>query len=237
MTNHALVAAAICGMLCAGPAVAIEGNRSLFAIYGWLSGVDGEVTVRGLSAEVDESFSDLAESLEGAAMLHFETRRDRWLLLADAIFVSVADQGRAAEVDLDQTILEVLGGYALSESFEVLLGGRYMSLEPKISLTGPVARSAEGRKDWLDPVIGGRYWTKLAARWDLVARADVGGFGVGSDLTWNLAVNAILRASDSVSVVLGYRLLEVDLEEGRGRERFVYDMTTSGPQVGVAFHF
>lgn len=231
-------------VLVAGLAIALVSSAAyadeepnLVAIYGWLSGIDGDVTVRGVSVPVDESFSDLAENLDGAAMLHYESRQGRWLLLADLILVSVADERRAFEVGLDQSIAEVLAGYRVSEVFEVLFGARYVSLEPRIAFSGPQSRRVEQDKDWLDPVLGGRFRADLGERWQLIARGDLGGFGVGSELTWNVAVNALYRASRHTSLVMGYRRLDIDYEQGSAGERFVYDVATSGPQLGIAFHF
>jgi len=40
-----------------------------------------------------------------------------------------------------------------------------------------------------------------------------------------------------VSVYLGYRALDMDYETGSGATLFKYDVLSSGPQVGLAFHF
>ena len=65
----------------------------------------------------------------------------------------------------------------------------------------------------------------------------VGGFGIGSDLTWNAAIHLAVNPSDTMTVVLGYHVQNVDYEDGSGLGRFIYDMEISGPQLGVAFHF
>lgn len=45
------------------------------------------------------------------------------------------------------------------------------------------------------------------------------------------------RASDLVTVFLGFRAFDVDYEDGSGTSLFRYDVLTSGPQFGVAFRF
>ena len=45
---------------------------------------------------------------------------------------------------------------------------------------------------------------------------DVGGFGAGSDLVWQLRTGALLQASEKISVSFGYRLMDYDYEDGAG---------------------
>jgi hypothetical protein len=40
-----------------------------------------------------------------------------------------------------------------------------------------------------------------------------------------------------VSVVLGYRAIDIDYKEGDNGEAFRYDVLTAGPQMGVVFRF
>ncbi len=40
-------------------------------------------------------------------------------------------------------------------------------------------------KNWIDPLIGGRYLWRFADGWNIIARGDIGGFGVGSDFSWH----------------------------------------------------
>jgi hypothetical protein len=68
-------------------------------------------------------------------------------------------------------------------------------------------------------------------------RADIGGFGIGSNLTWQLAAYIDFRASKLISILGGYRFLSADYETGSGDELFRYDMNISGPALGVSFVF
>ncbi len=66
-----------------------------------------------------------------------------------------------------------------------------------------------------------------------MAQADIGGFGVGSDLTWSIlgTVNYIL--TDNWSVSAGYKHLSVDYD-GDG---YVFDVDLSGPVLGLTYRF
>ncbi len=74
----------------------------------------------------------------------------------------------------------------------------------------------------------------------LVFRGDIGGFGVGSDLTWNVA-GLLLYDFDlfgmDASVATGYRALYQDFEDGSGANKFAYDVTTQGPILGMVIRF
>jgi hypothetical protein len=52
---------------------------------------------------------------------------------------------------------------------------------------------------------------------------------------WQAYADVDFRASDLVSVILGFRAIDIDYEDGSGRDLFRYDILVSGPQIGVAF--
>jgi hypothetical protein len=85
--------------------------------------------------------------------------------------------------------------------------------------------------------VGGRLLLTLSERVTLVVRGDAGGFGVGSELTWNLIGNVQYHLSRTVSLGMGYRAFSIDYEKGSGNDRFRYDVLMHGPALGAAFHF
>jgi hypothetical protein len=89
----------------------------------------------------------------------------------------------------------------------------------------------------VDPIVGVRYRRDLGERGYLRARADVGGFGVGSDFAWNASVLFGYRFSPGFSANLGYRALAVNFDEGSGSDRVAYDLSLYGPILGVTFSF
>ncbi len=218
--------------------------KYLLAPYGWISELDGEITdLRVFTANAEADFRDIV----GGQQVYFEATKDRWTVLTDVSFLAIGETGEGfpdMNGDVDQLILELGGGYKLSDSFEVLFGGRYIDLAVDVEFRsgfGNFSRRVDNY--WIDPFVGGRFVLDLGRRWDFRARGDVGGFGVGSDFTWNLALHWIYRASPLVSVAFGYRVLDIDFDEDVGhpflpgrRARFRYDVTTLGPQIGIAFH-
>ena len=222
------------------PAAAGAGEReSTVVLYLWGAGLDGTVAMGGTVTDVDMSFGDIVDNLDAGAQARLETHKDRWRVLADFIYMDLGHEAAnlPAELEVKQSVFEVLGGYSVSPSFDVLFGGRYSELDNRVAFSGPLGLGPlTDRHSWVDPVIGGRY-RGGGERFHYSLRADVAGFGVGSELTWN--AEAVVSWDVSPRVVLGasYRVNDVDFEEGSGDNLFQYEMTTAGPAFGVGFRF
>ena len=80
-----------------------------------------------------------------------------------------------------------------------------------------------------------RYERPFAEDWAFHARADVGGFGVGSDFAWNAQALVDYRLSSYARVFLGYRALDFDFADGSGSDRVEYDLRLWGPLIGISF--
>ncbi len=228
--------------------------------YFWMAGVTGDVTVKGLTEHVSESFSDILHDLKFGAQGHLEARNDRWGLFFDATYLNLSTSDRVdrpigpvkVEVGLEEWLVELGGLYQLARwplgkeggetalALDVLGGGRYWYLNTDLDVTGPVLGhqfGGSGSKQWIDPFVGLRARLNLTKDLLLVLRGDVGGFDVGSRISWNGQVALGYYISRVVSVWLGYRALYVDYQSGSGLNKFAYDMTMHGPQIGVGFRF
>jgi len=87
--------------------------------------------------------------------------------------------------------------------------------------------------DWFDPYIGLRGRLYLGGPWYLTAKGDVGGFGAGSEFTWQAEGALGCQLTRSIYTELGYRALGVDYE-GNG---YTNNTVTNGLQLttGIAF--
>lgn len=145
-------------------------------------------------------------------------------------------------------------GFARSTAVDVLAGARYWrqdmaihlavtgTLDPTgLDISGGRALARSGNVDWIDPLVGLRVRRQLAPGQEIMLRADVGGFGVGSDFSWNALAAYIwdvcVRDGVTYSGVLGYRALSVDYVKGSGVNRYEYDMLQHGPLMGLAIKF
>jgi hypothetical protein len=166
--------------------------------------------------------------------------------------------GRSLDLDIQMAIVEVGAAYEVARSgplaFDVLGGVRYWYQEADLSLevtrtldigdleiAGGRAFARSGSVDWLDPVVGARVRYAVAPGHELFLRGDIGGFGVGSDFSWQAiggygfefgSYNGI-----TFSGVIGYRALSVDYAQGEGRRRYEFDMIQHGPILGISARF
>ncbi len=207
-------------------------------IYMLGAGMGGKVTVGPVAVDVDASFSDIMKNLQFGAMASYRGEHGNFAILGDLIYMGLGATGHGpadvkADVDVDQWLVEADGAWRLSPGFEVLGGARYMSLGTNVALRGPLeTRQASTTKDWVDPVVGFQVKVPLGGSWMFVGRGDVGGFGIGSDLSWQAAAGVRVEFSPRSSLVLVYRALDVDYESGSGASYFRYDVLTQGPTLG-----
>ena len=110
-----------------------------------------------------------------------------------------------------------------------------------LEISGARAIARSGSVDWADPLIGLRLRHQYAPGTELFVKGDIGGFGAGSQFSWNVlgAVNYdIMKASTyDVSAYLGYRALSVDYVQGEGLNRYQFNVIEHGPVVGLTIKY
>jgi hypothetical protein len=86
---------------------------------------------------------------------------------------------------------------------------------------------------WTDPYIGigGRY--NLGKAFYLTGKADVGGFGAGSDVTVQAYGALGCQVTRSIYSEIGFRYLYYDFDDGG----FLYKVSTYGPQITAGIIF
>jgi opacity protein-like surface antigen len=209
-----------------------------FTAYLLGASMDGTTAIGPVEVDVDLSFSDIMDKLEFGAMAHYRGERDKLSLGLDVIYMGLgSDRPGIAETDVDQWMVEGTAGWRLTDAIEVFGGVRYNDVAARIDLFGPQLASFSKSEGWFDPIVGARLWLPLAGSFSGILRGDIGGFGVGSDLTWQLGAHLRYAFSNSFSALVGYRYLVVDYETGEGQSRFVYDMTIQGPTLGLSWTF
>ena len=106
-----------------------------------------------------------------------------------------------------------------------------LSLNPGL-LQGAAVNSSSG---WTDPLIGGRYHRELGNGWGLTGYGDVGGFGVGAHVDWQVLGTVDYTLSQSWDLHLGYRSLNFDITGSEGR--FGFNVHMRGPIFAGTFRF
>lgn len=206
--------------------------------------MSGKSSVGSLDADVDVPFSEILENLQAAGMVGYRGTNGRWAVMANAVFMGLGVTkdlrfGGSAEVDLDQSMLEIDGGWRFAKGLELYFGLRANDIDADLELRPIVGstQTAHGSQTWVDPLVGLRWERPIGAKWQFVGRADVGGFGVGSDFAWSAMAHFDWRISKHFGAAFGYIAIESDYEDGEGSDYFRYDILNTGPMAAATFHF
>lgn len=248
------------GNIYTGPS-STRGTWVLIAPYGWIAGVNGEIGIGNQVLNVDltpgQALAHLG-SVDGALMLHMEVGKGDWGFILDGnlIRASTSVQTLPAQVDvtLQQTLLEGLGMYRLVEAsdyfvegksltVDLLAGGRYYQFGNAFVFhpSNPVIPSFQTNNSstWVDMIIGARTRVPVTHSLDAFARADVGGFGMGSSstLAWNLIAGVDWKMTACSSLIAGYRQLDINKHSDSGSLAFDFNARLYGPFMALAFQF
>lgn len=215
------------------------------ALYAPLMGLDGDIGVAGLApVDVDMSFGDIFDELDGGLSGAFEARKGPWSFAVDAIWLKLSSSTVAAAnsyVGLSQE--QIMGSASVgfeiygneSTSVELAAGVAFNSIDADVKIFTPGGPSlvGSGSQEWLDPYFALRFQHRLGENWNLFASAAYGGFDVSSDEYYQLIAGIGYRLNECTSIALAYRIISVDYHQGG----FVYDTETSGPNLGLIYRF
>ena len=196
----------------------------------WMTKMNGELTLNGEPRAINFSFSDFLEYSNLGLNGTIELKLNRW-----AIFFSY----NFADLLKDKTYISVVFSelafaWRFTKVFELIVGGRYFKSDIEYRDL-PVLRQ-KGKQIWIDPIIGGRISFDITRRIVFSARADVGGFGVGSEFGWGLMAGVGYQISN-MTFVAAYRIWYANYKHSSGENLFAYDVTTSGPGLAMVLHF
>jgi hypothetical protein len=213
------------------------------ALYGWGTMLDGDVTLRGIDAPVDVGFDDILHNLDYAVMGVVEIGRGKWSFMADLFLAKLGVGGLEGNLDYETQLNQFIGNFTMIRNiiddphtrFDIFAGARVNSMDLDLDIkTNRLGTFSDSQsKTWVDPVIGARFQQELSDRFFIRALADIGGFGVSSDLTWQALAALGYHISDAASVAIGYRGLGTDYEDGD----FGYDVISHGVLLGFEYKF
>ncbi len=212
--------------------------------YVWATALSGEVRplAGGPKLDFDEPFADVLENLDGAFFLTGLARKDRLVLFGDLSWSSssqsgVVGPGVPASGRIRQIWGTVAGGYRVVEgpgaTLDLLLGARAWNTNASVSV--PIlGLSAETTFRFVDPLLMARSNLRFAPRWSALIYGDIGGFGVGSDQSFQVLGTLNYQISEQFFLSAGYRYLTLDYQSDDGRE---LDLEINGPIVGATWRF
>jgi hypothetical protein len=187
----------------------------LAPLYLWAIQLDGTTSIGPITAPININLGDVFSDVEGVFTANFEgVHNNRWGFIVDFTWVDISSNQGMATLDFEYIQGEVDGSYRFpmgDQTIDFLVGARYYSQDFKLTPT-PVAVS----EDWVDPIVGGRWTVPLSEKVTLITRGDIGGFGAGSDLTWQALALVDWQPWKHASILAGIRALYVDYETGSG---------------------
>jgi hypothetical protein len=219
-------------------------------VYLMFPNIDGETGIgESLILPVDASSGDIFSKLQMGAMLYLEAKTEKWVITSDLVYMKLNQEVtpgtvvNSGDVTAKQLIWEAAGLYRIASFLEAGVGGRLNYLEMGIDVrkdafpAGTEEVEGEQSKTWYDPVLITRFTAGIKDKWLSQFRGDIGGFGVGSDLTWQPHATAGYRFTKVFQISLGYRVLSTDYKGGEEPKRFLFDVNEFDPEIRFGLIF
>lgn len=187
-------------------------------LYGWPPAAELDTTIDrpggAVSGGASSGIDDILDALNFAAFATVEARRGRLGLIGDVVYTDLGvDETGLGGVrrDLDLKLFMGTGAVAWRAwddgrgFLDLLGGGRVVSADMGVSRSGAVVSASASRTEtYAEPLVGLRAGYAVTDRLALTALGDVGAFGVGSDLKWELFGGVSYAFTDRIRGELGY---------------------------------
>jgi hypothetical protein len=102
-----------------------------------------------------------------------------------------------------------------------------------VTLDTKLHQTISRQDDWFDPYVGLRGRYNFNKTYYTAVRGEIGGFGVGADLMWEVEGVLGINLTRSIFTELGYRALGGNFEENN----FKFDVVMHGPQITTGITF
>ena len=220
--------------------------------YIWFAGLKGDVATIPGSPEVpiDISSSDALKDTEASLMVLFDVKYGRHGFIADLLYSDVQSDEELipSPVDLNMRSTSKTTMFTLAYQYELfnhqqtvidlLAGARYWLIDSKLSFSGGLGflagKTISNDESWIDPVIGFKARAPLSnSQFYTAAGAGIGGFGIASEMFYEISANIGYQWSRTIGTAIGYRVFDVDYDESG----FIYNVKQQGWQIGLTWAF
>lgn len=223
--------------------------KFLIEPYMMFPSMSGTTGIRNLpEVDVDANAGDIFSKLQFGAMLYLEAQTDKWAITSDLLYMDLEQDATPSTIinsgvaSAKQLGYELAGLYRIAPFLESGLGLRLNSISSELDIVrnavggGTEALNASLSRTWIDPIIIARATGDIDDKWLFIFRGDFGGFGVGSDFTFQVQGYVGYRFSKLFQTSIGYRVIGIDYDKGSGEDRFRYNMNTFGPNIRLGFN-
>lgn len=224
-----------------------SGWQVAMAPYLFASGISGKVGARGREIEMQSNFGNVWHNLDIGLMGAFEVSKGRFVNFNDMIWTKLSAERdtpgpfySTAKLGVNLFILDPEVGYRMITSkrgfLDTLGGVRIWSVETNLNVTTGVRPGFDvsQRKTWGAPVVGLRGNYNVTRKFFLAGKFDIGGAGIGADLTTQLYGAAGFKLTKKFALIGGYRWLQVRYDDSKG---FLFDTRMSGLMLGGRITF
>ena len=170
-------------------------------------------------------------------MLGLEGRKGQWGFVFDFMFVGLVGSKTTIpgtiDMDLDNLIVELDATFSpeSAPTLQFLVGIRVYDVSQKIRFETLPDRNRG--TTIVDPIVGMQGTWPLGKKWLARLRADIGGFGAGSEFTYQVSILFDWEFAKRWGLVFGYNILGYRVDQGGVN----LDIQFHGIVLGLQFRF
>ncbi len=201
------------------------------------------------TVEVDQKAGDFLKHLKFAGMISAEAENENWVITADLLYASLEENVKKAPIlysgKLTAKELMIEAGL-LRKIYPWLEAGVSLNLvnlnsSADINVINPTSGNINHfyksiSKTWIDPMIVVRTKSNSNSNFLYSATGKIGGFGIGSDLVWEVEGLLGYRFNHYFYAMGGYQYMSIDYKSGNNNSYLKYDMDTFGPMIKLGIN-
>jgi hypothetical protein len=213
--------------------------------YLWFPGVHGTMGAFGRDVSIHATPGDLLSNFKFGLMGAVEVRHKRIVLPLDMMWIRLGDSKALPFPGLEETRAKLNGteflltpkiGYRLLNEerikVDALAGFRYWHFSESLKFSPNNGINFSSSQNLVDPLVGGRVQLGLTPKIVANVLGDVGGWGTGSQLEYQVAGVLGYKINPKWTLQAGYRYLSIDYRN-RNRGGTVVYLITSGVIFGA----
>jgi hypothetical protein len=214
--------------------------------YLWFPGVHGTIGALGRDVSVHATPGDLLSNFRFGLMGAFEARYKRIVLPLDLMWIRLEDDKALPFPNLMATKAKLTGsellltpkiGYRLLDEkrikIDALTGFRYWHFSENLKFVpSNLNLNFSGSQNLVDPLVGGRVQLGLTPKIVANVLGDVGGWGTGSQLEYQVAGVLGYKIKPKWTLQAGYRYLSIDYRNSNHGGTVIY-LITNGVIFGA----
>jgi hypothetical protein len=182
--------------------------------------------------------SSTSSSLNGAAFAGFRVEKNKWSTDGTFLWAGLSSERESnpfARISVDAIFGQLMVGREIVP--DLFLEGGFRRVALSVSLRLGDFPTVSGKPGVWDPLVGLTYRRQLTKKWKVLAHADGGGFGVGSDVDIAATARAEWQFARHFGLAMGYGLLHLDITRTVAQRSLDIKQTMNGPIFGFGIYF